>query len=55
MPEKPKEEKINPKEKPEKGEDSTPAVDPKKRSYYYDDASGYEIYDPEKDDEEEDD
>ena len=33
------------------GEESEPPIP---GSYYYDDSTGYEIYDPEKDDEEED-
>lgn len=33
------------------GEQSTPQQQP--GSYYYDDSTGYEIYDPEKDEEEE--
>lgn len=53
MPEKPKDEKENAEEKPEKGADSSWSDDQKKRSYYYDDAAGYEIYDPEKDEEDE--
>ena len=36
-------------------DESTWAADQKKRSYYYDDAHGYEIYDPETDDEEDED
>jgi hypothetical protein len=44
-----------PKEKPKTDEpepkDSTWAEDQKDRGYYYDDAHGYETFDPEKDDE----
>lgn len=41
--------------RPEDADDSAWANDQKNRSYYYDDAHGYEIYDPEKDEEEEED
>lgn len=43
MPEKPK---IEPKEIDEKGDHSTWSEDQKKRGYYYDDAHGYEDFDP---------
>jgi hypothetical protein len=33
-------------------EDEPSRTEPKPRSYYYDDSTGYEIYDPAKDDEE---
>ena len=49
MPEKPKEKK----ELPEKDADSSWEKDQKQRGYYYDDACGYEDYDPEKDEDEE--
>ena len=34
-------------QKPETGDEDSWSADQKKRSYYYDDASGYEIYEPE--------
>ncbi len=37
---------------PEQNESSGEEREPKPGSYYYDDSTGYEIYDPEKDDEE---
>jgi hypothetical protein len=37
---------------PERDERSPEKEEPKPGSYYYDDSTGYEIYDPEKDDEE---
>ena len=41
-------------EKPENGPDiSTWEEDQKRREYYYDDAHGYEAYDPERDDDSE--
>jgi len=52
MPEKPKEEKENPNKTPETGDKSSWSEDQKEKSYYYDDDTGYEIYNP--DDEEED-
>jgi hypothetical protein len=53
MPEKPKEKAKDKKEKhdPEK---SSWADDQKKREYYYDDAHGYEIYQPDEDELDED-
>ena len=38
---------------PEQDEQSPEKKEPVPGSYYYDDSTGYEIYDPEKDDEEE--
>jgi hypothetical protein len=38
---------------PERDERSPEKKEPEAGSYYYDDSTGYEIYDPEKDDEEE--
>ena len=59
MPEKPKEAKDAEKEAEklaeEKAEDNkkgTWSEDQREKSYYYDDAYGYEIYNPEQDDEE---
>lgn len=34
-------------QKPEAGDETSWSADQKKRSYYYDDACGYEIYEPE--------
>lgn len=55
MPEKPNREKDKPGkiknfpfEKPESEEDNW-SSDQKKKSYYYDDSHGYEIYNPDKD------
>ena len=50
-----KEEKIEKKksQKPESGDEASWSEDQKNRRYYYDDAHGYEIYQP--DDESEDD
>jgi hypothetical protein len=36
-------------QKPETGDEASWSADQKKRSYYYDDACGYEIYQPEED------
>lgn len=44
-----KEIKEIPKEKPEIGEESSWSKDQQEREYYYDDDTGYEKYDPEKD------
>lgn len=63
MPEKTKQEKDINKHKNENGENpsvdsplnekkSSRAQDQREKSYYYDDAHGYEIYNPEEDDEE---
>lgn len=41
-----------PAETPDKG-NSACSEDGQKKSYYYDDAYGYEVYDPEKEDDEE--
>ena len=38
----------------ERDEPSRPEQEPKPGSYYYDDSTGYEIYDPAKDEEDED-
>lgn len=51
--EKPEIEKI-PADKPEIGRESSWSKDQQERSYYYDDSHGYEIYDPDKDDMDED-
>jgi len=40
-------------DEPEQDEDSTWEKDQKERGYYYDDAHGYETFDPEEDDAEE--
>jgi hypothetical protein len=44
-----------PEEIPESDEESSWSRDQRERSYYYDDAAGYQKYDPDKDDEDEDD
>ncbi len=62
MPEKPKEENDKEKEieqllenKPETGDKDSWTQAQRERSYYYDDAHGYEIYNPDDDDDEEED
>lgn len=55
MPEKPKEESVDPKnpcEPPEKADESSWGKDIEKNDYYYDDAHGYEVFDPEADEDE---
>ncbi len=59
MPEKPQEKKSTIEEiektddeKSETGDESAWSSDQEKRSYYYDDACGYEIYQPDEEDEE---
>jgi hypothetical protein len=54
MSEKPKEEKENKAEKPETGDKSSWSEAQREKSYYYDDGCGYEVYNPdaEEDDEE---
>lgn len=59
MPEKPPEGKDAPEEcekpfaeKPENEEQGTWEQDQSEKSYYYDDSHGYEIYNPDEDDEE---
>lgn len=49
-----KEIEKTPTEKPEIGEESSWSKDQQERNYYYDDDTGYEKYDPEKDDAEDD-
>ena len=39
---------------PEKGDESSWAKDQEERDYYYDDSHGYEIFDPEEADEDDD-
>ncbi len=41
-------------EKPELGDESSWSKDQIERSYYYDDSTGYQKYDPDKDDEDDD-
>jgi hypothetical protein len=53
MPEKPKEEKEIQNKTPETGDKSSWSQDQKEKSYYYDDACGYEVYNPDEDEEEE--
>ena len=50
MPEKPKKEKETENKKPETGDKSSWSKDQQEKSYYYDDATGYEIYNPEEED-----
>ncbi len=45
--------KITPRKKPENVEESAVVEDQHKRGYYYDDAYGYQKYEPEKDSEDE--
>jgi hypothetical protein len=47
MPRKPKEKAEDEQKKPEHGDGSSWAEDQKEGDYYYDDAHGYETYDPE--------
>lgn len=61
MPEKPKEKsdkaeesEISPSEKPDSGDEDSWSQAQKERSYYYDDSHGYEIYNPDEDDDEDD-
>ena len=56
MTEKPKKEETSEdikSQKPETGNEASWSADQKKRSYYYDDACGYEIYHPDEDEDEE--
>ncbi|HEX8247431.1 MAG TPA: hypothetical protein VF599_04545 [Pyrinomonadaceae bacterium] len=39
-------------EKPETGDESSWSRDQQEKSYYYDDECGYEVYNPDEDDEE---
>jgi len=62
MPEKPKNEKDKqnesenpPEKKPEKGDEDSWSQAQRERSYYYDDSHGYEIYNPDEDDDDEED
>lgn len=50
-----KEKKAGQKPKPEKiaSDDELLSKDKKEKSYYYDDSHGYEVYDPEKHDDDE--
>ena len=59
MPEKPKEKKDKdckaedlPEKDSENGDKDSWSSDQKEKSYYYDDSHGYEIYNPDEDDEE---
>ena len=45
-----KSEEIKP-QKPETGDETSWSEDRKKRGYYYDDACGYEVYQPDEEDE----
>lgn len=61
MPEKPKQEndkereiETPPEKKSETGDEDSWSQAQREKSYYYDDAHGYEIYNPDEDDEEED-
>lgn len=51
MPEKPKKEKETQPDKPETGDKSSWSEDQKEKSYYYDDATGYEVYNPDEEEE----
>ena len=53
MPEKPKEEKELHDQRREAGDDSSWSKDQKEKKYYYDDDCGYEVYNPELEEEEE--
>lgn len=53
MPEKPKEEKEIQDKKRETGDESSWSKDQQEKKYYYDDETGYEIYKPEEDEEQE--
>lgn len=55
MPEKPPKKQKEEKESLKKEPDPSWENDIEERSYYYDDATGYEDYDPEKDDDEDED
>jgi len=52
MPEKPKEEKETQNKTNETGDESSWSRDQQEKKYYYDDETGYEVYNPELDDEE---
>lgn len=54
MPEKPKNKPADEKKKVEKPDASTWEEDQKRREYYYDDAHGYQVYDPEAEEKDED-
>jgi hypothetical protein len=51
MPEKPKEEKEIEDKRCETGDDSSWSKDQKEKKYYYDDETGYEVYNPDDDEE----
>ena len=53
MPETPKKRPANEEKAEEKPDPATWEEDQKRREYYYDDAHGYEVFDPESDDEDE--
>lgn len=53
MPEKPPKKRIEEKDPAKEEQDPSWENDQKEKSYYYDDATGYEIYDPDEDDEDE--
>jgi hypothetical protein len=55
MPEKPRKKKDTVEKKPEIGDKSSWAEDQKEKDYYYDDSHGYEIYDPDSEEDDEDD
>ena len=52
MSEKPKEKKEIQAEKPETGDESSWSKDQKEKKYYYDDETGYEVYNPDEDEDE---
>jgi hypothetical protein len=53
MPGKPKEKEDPEKKKPETGDRSSWAEDQKEKDYYYDDSHGYEVFDPEREQDQE--
>jgi hypothetical protein len=53
MPEKPKKKKDIVERKPETGDKSSWAEDQKGKDYYYDDSHGYEMFDPDREEDDE--
>ena len=49
MPREPKDEEPEIEDQPDEPDADTWSEDQKRREYYYDDAHGYEVYEPEKD------
>lgn len=50
MPKRPKEDRKEAEEPPDSEDENTLGADQKNRKYYYDDAHGYEIYEPDEED-----